>query len=242
MTSLKTKKGFTLIELSIVLVIIGLLVGGVFGGTSLINTSKATNGMQTARSILTAVATYGATFGDAIPGDHTTATADIGSTVLNGNGNSIVEAFVTTLPSGQTTYSEAVEAWQALFASGAWPTQIHQSCASATCNKELVGTNVPVTNMAAGAGLSLSSIGVTGAGTTGPVAGSLYLNFAGESATGQLGTVIISPTVAKILDKKIDNIINAQSGIVQGFTGVSTQIGTTDWGTALLIVRYTIKG
>ena len=79
------QKGFSLVELSIVLVILGLLTGGILAGKNLIRAAEI-------RSISTQYASYVAaaqTFRDkyfAIPGDMRNAT-DFWPTAINGNGN-----------------------------------------------------------------------------------------------------------------------------------------------------------
>lgn len=81
MTTLQTR-GFTLIELSIVLVIIGLIVGGVLVGRDLIRNAQL-NLIITERSkFITAVNTYRGKYGQ-LPGDATNATATWG--VASGN-------------------------------------------------------------------------------------------------------------------------------------------------------------
>ena len=62
------ESGFSLIELSIVLIIIGLLVAGITGGQSLIESAKARAVMNEARGYMQAVNTYFAAKGR-LPGD-----------------------------------------------------------------------------------------------------------------------------------------------------------------------------
>ena len=62
------QKGFTLVEIAIVLVIIGLLLGGVLKGQELINSAKVKNLANDFRSIPTFVFAYQDKF-RALPGD-----------------------------------------------------------------------------------------------------------------------------------------------------------------------------
>ena len=69
------KKGFTLIELSIVLVIIGLIAGGVLIGRDLINAAAIRAQISQIEKIQTAVNTFRGKF-NALPGDMGTAIAN----------------------------------------------------------------------------------------------------------------------------------------------------------------------
>jgi len=81
--------GFTLIELSIVLVIIGLLVGGILVGRDLISAAEIRREISQVQALNTAVATFYGKFG-ALPGDMQNAT-DYWATAVNGNGNGMIE-------------------------------------------------------------------------------------------------------------------------------------------------------
>jgi prepilin-type N-terminal cleavage/methylation domain-containing protein len=76
----KKQQGFTLVELSIVIVIIGVLIGGMVLGGRMIESSKLAKFASEINSINRAVILYKDTY-NALPGDDTNA-----STAGNGNG------------------------------------------------------------------------------------------------------------------------------------------------------------
>ena len=86
---MKIQSGFTLIELSIVLVIIGLLLGGVLKGQELMTSARIRNVVSDFSG--TAAGVYG--YQDrykAIPGDDNGADARWSTTSTNGNGNGVL--------------------------------------------------------------------------------------------------------------------------------------------------------
>ncbi|GAA0597519.1 prepilin-type N-terminal cleavage/methylation domain-containing protein [Caenispirillum bisanense] len=89
--TLESQKGFTLIELSIVLVIIGLLVGGVIKGQELIKGSRQNNMMNAIQGYTAAVSNYQGTY-RALPGDDSGAQTRWTGTGANGNGNGLISA------------------------------------------------------------------------------------------------------------------------------------------------------
>jgi len=89
----KTKKGgrqggFTLVEIAIVMVIIGILLGAVLKGQSMIENAKIKAVTDQARSLVAAVISYQDKFGQ-LPGDDNAATTHLANTGCSsiGNGN-----------------------------------------------------------------------------------------------------------------------------------------------------------
>lgn len=90
--------GFTLVEIAIVLVIIGLLLGGVLKGQELINSAKVKNLANDFRSVSTFVYAYQDKF-RALPGDDAAANTHVNGTLaaaanrgnarIDGNWNSV---------------------------------------------------------------------------------------------------------------------------------------------------------
>src|SRR5947207_3621110 len=89
---MKKQSGFTLIEIAIVLVIIGLLLGGVLKGQELIQSARTRNLISTDEGIKAAFFGFQDRF-RALPGDYTLATQNITGVALlsNGNGNGQIQ-------------------------------------------------------------------------------------------------------------------------------------------------------
>jgi prepilin-type N-terminal cleavage/methylation domain-containing protein len=82
----KTQSGFTLVEIAIVLVIIGLLLGGVLKGQELVHSAKAKSLANDFRSVSTFVYAYQDRF-RAMPGDDRSAAAHVDGGIQAGGAN-----------------------------------------------------------------------------------------------------------------------------------------------------------
>ncbi len=116
--------GFTLIELSIVLIIISLIVGGIIGGKALIISSRIHATIQDIQSYRTAINTFNLQF-DSLPGDFREAN-DYWSIATSGDGNGFIHE------------DERLDAWEHLALARIIPGNFDP----ATGNF-LVGTTVP---------------------------------------------------------------------------------------------------
>ena len=105
----KQQAGFTLIELAIVLVIIGLLLGGVLKGQELINSAKVKNLANDFRTIPVYIYGYQDKF-KALPGDDKNAATHVGSAALSGDGNGALGG--TWFDAGANDTSEAYQFWR----------------------------------------------------------------------------------------------------------------------------------
>jgi len=107
MKTLRSNKGFTLVELAIVLVIIGIILGAVLKGQELINNAKMKRAYNQYREVLAAVYTYYDRYGK-YPGDDNTANPRW-SAATNGNNNGVIDGL--TLGCGASGPGETCQAW-----------------------------------------------------------------------------------------------------------------------------------
>ncbi|MBI1282927.1 MAG: prepilin-type N-terminal cleavage/methylation domain-containing protein [Thiobacillus sp.] len=115
----RRQSGFTLIEIAIVLVIIGLLLGGILKGQELINSARVKNLGTDFRNIPLFVYGYQDKF-RTLPGDDPGAVEHVGTTTITpgvGNGNGVIDGnwFSTTAT------DESVLFWQHVRLAGLAP-------------------------------------------------------------------------------------------------------------------------
>ena len=84
------QSGFTLVEIAIVLVIIGLLLGGILKGQELINSAKVKNLANDFRVIPTYIYAYQDKY-RSLPGDDAAAVAHVGAGTNVGDGDGTIE-------------------------------------------------------------------------------------------------------------------------------------------------------
>ena len=114
----KQQFGFTLVEIAIVLVIIGLLLGGVLKGQELINSAKVKNFANDFRNIPLYIYGYQDKF-KALPGDDVNVTshvtgATVATTPAGSQGNGVIDGYWNTT----TLTDESALFWQHIRLSG----------------------------------------------------------------------------------------------------------------------------
>ena len=112
----KHQSGFTLIEIAIVLVIIGLLLGGILKGQELINSARVKNLGTDFRNIPLFIYGYQDKF-KTLPGDDPAASAHVGTTAASGNGNGVINGNWFSI----TAADESVLFWQHVRLAGLAP-------------------------------------------------------------------------------------------------------------------------
>ena len=111
---MRRQTGFTLIEIAIVLVIIGLLLGGVLKGQELITSARVRNLISQQDGVKAAYFGFLDRF-RALPGDYPLASTNIACTpaCTNGNGNGQIQSVL-----GGGTIDEHVAVWEHLSKAG----------------------------------------------------------------------------------------------------------------------------
>lgn len=203
------KKGFSLIELSIVLIIIGLLVAGITGGSSLIKSAELRAVMSDIRNYQTAVNAYYTSRGE-LPG---------------ANGSSEME------------FSNSCEAWADMVNEGIVDDYLSSfGSKDSTTNKyscssmETVSSANSVSSKMKGGYYALGYNDEMLANVIFLVGNGQETSKMGTAITGSassLGTTVVSRKDAKFLDDKMDNGIS-DSGKIFGFTGSNS--GTASGG------------
>ena len=111
MTGMRSHAGFTLIELSIVLVIIGLLIGAVFVGRDLIHAAEIRSTISQIEKTKTAVASFKSKY-NCLPGDCPNAT-DYFTGAVNGDGDGKI-LYNAATDNGDGASLEPYNAWSQL--------------------------------------------------------------------------------------------------------------------------------
>jgi len=220
------KSAFSLIELSIVLIVIGLLIAGITGGASLIKSSELRSVMSEARGYAVAVNAFYSQY-DALPGDYGTAVGTVSTNV--GDGDGTIE-----FANDYDAVSEGSIAWYALKQIGA----IDDTLTTLASNSSQVrGTNIPSSKIKSAGWIfsyvnSQNTVVLTRATTAATADG---------DEADSVATAALLPSDALSIDSKIDDgtantgklrsIIN--TGDTDPDTGCSGTTGYSIGGTVL---------
>ncbi|MBF0152819.1 MAG: type II secretion system protein [Magnetococcales bacterium] len=110
----KRQGGFSLIEIAIVLVIIGLLIGGVLKGQTLVKNSKIKRIATDTTSVQGAINSYMDSYW-ALPGDDAGAATRWSVAALAGNGNGIITGLFDSADKTGSAGDETALAWNHLY-------------------------------------------------------------------------------------------------------------------------------
>ena len=206
------KSGFTLVELSIVLVIIGLLIGGILVGQSLIESAKMQSFIRQVGQYDAAVGVFKDKFGN-LPGDNSLFGTVCTGTCASGDGTISSTALITAL----TFNGELGGFWGDLAASGLKNEEgTFDSSVSRTATSTIPILNTHIPSAKVGTNAGIYAYGASGKS---------YYYVAGPSASGTLamGTTLspLKPADALAVDSKVDDGVPS-TGNVRGVAAAFT--------------------
>jgi prepilin-type N-terminal cleavage/methylation domain-containing protein len=209
---MKTGSGFTLLELAIVLVVIGLVAGGITVGSRLLHNSKIRSVSTQLDAAKTAMNTFYLKY-NAWPGDMDRASqywpgCDAVPANCDGDNNKEIEP----------PDDEDIRGWQHLSLAKLIPDAMTGLSGGAT--KFVLGSNVPATDID-NAGLWLRYYQFTSDGR----AGNMIILSGSEPGTTLMEAPVISPKDAALIDHKLDDGL-ALTGRMRGRNGVLSGAST----------------
>ena len=239
---LHSKAGFTLVEMSIVLVVIGLLAGGVMAGKNLIRAAELRSVVNEYDLYTKAVITFRDRYGE-LPGDMSNATSVWGTAVncpgtsaqgstdaltCNGNGNGMIEY-------GVATGNEWFRFWQQLANAGLIEGIYSGVPGPATTYQALVGSNVPKSKLSF-SGWTTRWLGSFGDAWFYTMDYKNTLIFGAESGNNQTFNQIISAAEIGSMDTKIDDGKPGYGKMISIWWDTCTDAtGTTDLDSVYLL-------
>lgn len=205
------KRGFTLIELAVVIVIIGLIITAVVKGQQMVEDSRVRAVADQINGFKSAITTFQDKYG-ALPGDFTQATTrlpgceDASNNCQNGDGDGFVGEPRSS--SASVIGTESRMAWQHL----AFANLISGVTAGANADEFVVGQNFPAARTGGGFVLLNTTL-------NNPVRSGLWLRLANISATSSglttSGTGALTPGQAAEIDRRLDDG-RSNSGTIRG--------------------------
>lgn len=190
---MRNRFGFTLIELSIVLVIIGLIVGGVLVGRDMIKAAQIRAAISQLEQYDAAVQTFRGKY-NGLPGDLLNAANfgfDTAGLQLGTVGNGVIDGDNV----GAAIYGEMAFFFRHLAQAGLISDPITQSDVT-LANVDVIGNVAPLSKIGRGNYIAVRSIGALN-----------YMMIAGMSVTNSIVTFsdAITPTEAYQFDSKVDD-------------------------------------
>ena len=194
-------KGFTLVELSIVLIIIGLLIGGVLKGQELIANAEIVRAASNLKSMESAIQTFRSQYGG-FPGDLGNASKVLKPTAIDGNWDSRIDTAEAPPAFQHLTMADLID--------GTYNNETGES------GEWVPGKTVP-RGPSQGSGYWFAFV-------------SNHYSYTGNiieyarSAGGYIMGSVLTPRGAQSLDRKLDDGF-ATTGALIGLTGVENYTG-----------------
>ena len=231
--NMRAEGGFTLVELAIVMIIIGLLIAGVLKGQALIAKAQVTATVAQIKSIEAATSTFRDTYAS-IPGDlvnpatrlpSCAGACIVGAGALNGNGR------LENLPSATPIASEGEAFFPQLSAAG-----LVTGLTGGPAGSVIVNGNFPATKIANNVIMASTArnnnVGDFGGALIGagvPEQG-LYLTLNNSVAAPVAATSGLKPDEAGRIDTKVDDGVT-DTGLVRAFGTVGNVANAINCGT-----------
>jgi prepilin-type N-terminal cleavage/methylation domain-containing protein len=207
-------RAFSLVELSIVLVILGLLAGGVVAGQSLIRAAELRSVVADQQRFATAISTFKDKY-FAIPGDMSNATtfwgkdnaactAHTGTAATPGTCNGNGDARMNTAAAAGAT-AEAFQFWKQLALAGLIESAYTGLSGSGSFAHAVRGTNVPASKIGQAAWYTSNADSFPGNTNWWALDYGNYISIGVQSAAGQPWGYTFTPEEAWNIDHKLDD-------------------------------------
>lgn len=218
----RSQAGFTLVELAIVMIIIGLLIGGILKGQELIANAQITATSSQVKAIEAAMTTFRDSY-SAVPGDMATPGARLPNCVAApctdaGNGNNRVDD--TTAAAVAVTANENSTFWTHLAAA-----DMIGGVSSTSTDVAVWSNQLPAAEIGGGFTVGYAAAVAATPGAAGnPVAGHyLALRLEPNTALAAATSLVLTPTQAARIDRKLDDGVPGTGGtLAAGTAGAAT--------------------
>lgn len=219
------QSGFTLVELAVVIVIIGLIVAGVTAGQMLVKQANLRALITQADQIRSAVNSFKLQY-NGLPGDITNGysywtTCGASAAVCNGDGDKQIEVSLKT----GSQQPEGYIAWWQLSQAGVFPGTYTIPGSGSGSTVGVINSNIPQSKYP-GVGISLGYNAGTVLSST-HTGGAKNFIIYGRVATTIANGVFLTPPQAASIDDKADDGNPSTGSVLGGFTdaGVLTTCG-----------------